>query len=77
MWSQVLPFLVGLTFFVVVTFIIQVGNKNNTWNPTGDGKAIWYVLVHSNKSALKQKLVSMQDVFDECLRCRSLKLYMF
>ena len=47
MWCQVLPFLVGLTFFVVVTFIIQVGNKNKTWDSTGDGKAIWYVLMPS------------------------------
>jgi len=38
---MVLPFLIGLTFFVVVTFIIQVGNKNKTWPATGDGKAIW------------------------------------
>jgi sodium-dependent phosphate transporter len=38
----VLPFLVGLTFFVVTTFIIQVGTKNKTWdNPVSDGKAIW------------------------------------
>lgn len=41
----VLPFLVGLTFFVVVTFIIQTGNDNETWESTGDAKAIWIGIV--------------------------------
>ena len=29
--AQVLPFCVALTFFVIVIFIIQTGNKNKTW----------------------------------------------
>ena len=37
-----MPFLIGLTFFIVVLFIIQTGNKNKTWTPAiGDGKACW------------------------------------
>lgn len=29
---QVLPFCVAVTFFVIVIFIIQTGNKNKSWN---------------------------------------------
>lgn len=28
---QVVPWLIGLTFFVIVIFVIQTGNKNKTW----------------------------------------------
>ena len=36
------PFLIALTFFIVVLFIIQTGNKNKTWTPSiNDGKACW------------------------------------
>ena len=28
-----LPFCVALTFFIIVVFIIQTGNKNKTWTP--------------------------------------------
>ncbi|KAK9815735.1 hypothetical protein WJX72_008727 [[Myrmecia] bisecta] len=35
-----LPFLLGLTFFIITVFIIQTGNKNNKWNSkVSDGKA--------------------------------------
>lgn len=33
MCAQVLPFCVAVTFFVIVVFIIQTGNKNATWKP--------------------------------------------
>ncbi|CAL8471759.1 g11301 [Coccomyxa elongata] len=38
----VLPFCVALTFFVIVVFIIQTGNKNKTWTPAlGEGTLLW------------------------------------
>jgi sodium-dependent phosphate transporter len=41
-----LPFLVGLTFFVVVIFIIQTGNKNKSWSTVvPDGKAVWISII--------------------------------
>lgn len=30
--------------FMQVTFIIQVGNDNDKWPSTGDGKAVWWVI---------------------------------
>ena len=37
-----MPLLIALTFFVVVLFIIQTGNKNKTWTPAlSDAKACW------------------------------------
>lgn len=42
MHAQVLPFCVALTFFVIVVFIIQTGNKNKTWSPAlGEGTLLW------------------------------------
>ena len=39
---QIVPFLIALTFFIIVLFIIQTGNKNKTWTPAlSDGKACW------------------------------------
>ena len=43
---QVVPLFVGLTFFIIVLFIIQTGNKNKTWTPAvGDGKAVWISVI--------------------------------
>ncbi|GAQ82758.1 sodium phosphate symporter [Klebsormidium nitens] len=39
------PFLVFVTFFVVVIFIIQTGNKNNSWDKVSDGKSVWISIV--------------------------------
>ncbi|KAK9830393.1 hypothetical protein WJX72_011509 [[Myrmecia] bisecta] len=36
----ILPFLMGLTFFVVTVFVIQTGNKNGKWDPVSDLKAV-------------------------------------
>lgn len=39
---QVLPFCVALTFFVIIVFIIQTGNKNKTWKPElPEGRLLW------------------------------------
>jgi sodium-dependent phosphate transporter len=44
----VIPVLVGITFFVIVYFIIQTGNKNKTWSPVvADGKAVWIAIIPS------------------------------
>ena len=42
MCAQVLPFCVAVTFFVIVVFIIQTGNKNKTWSPAlSEGTLLW------------------------------------
>ena len=39
---QVLPFCVAVTFFVIIVFIIQTGNKNKTWKPElPERKLLW------------------------------------
>lgn len=38
------PVLIGLTFFVIVIFIIQTGNKNKTWAVTFE---LWKAMVVS------------------------------
>ncbi|KAL3147388.1 hypothetical protein ABBQ32_002866 [Trebouxia sp. C0010 RCD-2024] len=40
-----LAFLVGLTFFVIVVFIIQTGAENDQWQKFSDGKSIWVGMV--------------------------------
>ncbi|GAQ90943.1 hypothetical protein KFL_007050040, partial [Klebsormidium nitens] len=35
------PVLVVATFFVVVMFIIQTGNKNSSWEKVSDSKSVW------------------------------------
>lgn len=40
-----LPFLVGLTFFVIVVFIIQTGANNDQWAAMEDAKTIWIGIV--------------------------------
>lgn len=43
---QVIPALVGVTFFVIVYFIIQTGNKNKTWDrAVPDGRAVWISII--------------------------------
>ena len=43
---QVIPALVGVTFFVIVYFIIQTGNKNKTWDKAvPDGRAVWISII--------------------------------
>ncbi|CAK0780225.1 hypothetical protein CVIRNUC_004976 [Coccomyxa viridis] len=38
----VLPFCVAVTFFVIIVFIIQTGNKNKTWKPElPERKLLW------------------------------------
>ncbi|KAL3158523.1 hypothetical protein ABBQ38_010750 [Trebouxia sp. C0009 RCD-2024] len=42
----VIPALVGVTFFVIVYFIIQTGNKNKTWDKAvPDGRAVWISII--------------------------------
>jgi len=44
--TYVIPMLVGVTFFVIVYFIIQTGNKNKTWTPAvPDSKAVWIAII--------------------------------
>ena len=37
----VLPILVGGTCWLVVSFIVQTGNKNGTWTKTSNAFVIW------------------------------------
>ena len=41
---QVVPWLIGLTFFVIVIFVIQTGNKNKTWEPSFE---VWKAILVS------------------------------
>jgi sodium-dependent phosphate transporter len=44
--TYVIPILVGITFFVIVFFIIQTGNKNKTWTPAvKDSKGVWIAII--------------------------------
>ena len=52
---QVVPYLIGLTFFVIVIFIIQTGNKNKTWEPT---LVLWKSILISVGICLAAFLVS-------------------
>ena len=42
---QMFPLAIGATFFVVVVFIIQTGNKNKKWHAVGDGNACWIAVL--------------------------------
>eukprot|EP00897_Mesotaenium_endlicherianum_P008176 jgi/Mesen1/7387/ME000382S06583 len=41
----VLPICVALTFFVVIIFIIQTGNKNHSWDPVKNETLVWIAAV--------------------------------
>eukprot|EP00897_Mesotaenium_endlicherianum_P005233 jgi/Mesen1/4738/ME000241S03774 len=55
----VLPFCVGLTFFVVVMFIIQTGNKNKSWDPVKNSDLVWIAAVVAAPLALLTALLIM------------------
>ena len=78
--SQVLPLLVGGTFYVVVVFIIQTGNKNKTWTPTSDAEMAWIGAVVCAGTAilaavlifgvLKKKIIGAEAARDACASSR-------
>jgi NADH:ubiquinone oxidoreductase subunit 6 (subunit J) len=57
---QVLPFRVAVTFFVIVVFIMQTGNKNKTWTPeVPETKLLWISAIIAIGSGLLNLFVVM------------------